>query len=196
MSSRSKVAIVFAVALLVFAFVLMCRACEMRKLSEAHGAAPFPMEEAEKLSVDELVQRAEGLGEIVLPSWMPGDVKLREIYFKGLAILVYSDRQTRDYREDNVTIQISTADVSPSLEDLKRLPGEVVRAGDFLAVIYENPAPDPWMEERGVRPILAEFFHDGFEYLVTGIKGQVTRDDMVRIIASMKPLGADTLRKE
>jgi len=179
MIPTSKIVILFVAGLLVFALVLVCRSWEERK----------------QLSVDELVQRAEGVGEIVLPSWMPDDIKLREIYFKGLAILVYSDLETRDYREDKVTIQISRVDVAPTLEDLKRLPGEVVRAGDFWVVVYQDAAPDAWMEERGVRPILAEFFHDGFEYLVTGIRGQLTKDEIVRIIANMKPLGADTLRK-
>lgn len=80
-----------------------------RVLEAPHLPAPFPMEYAERLSVDQLAGKAKAVGELVLPTWMPGGIQLREIYFKGVAILVYSDQETKDYREDSVTVTISKA---------------------------------------------------------------------------------------
>jgi hypothetical protein len=161
-----------------------------------HQPAPFPMEAAEKLTVDRLAEKESDTGALILPTWMPGEVKLREIYFKNLAILVYSERDVRDYREDDVTIQISQTHLSPTVEQLQQsTSGEVTEIQGFPAVILENAAPGPDMEKRGTRPIIAYFWHDGFYYIVTGNKGQITRGDITGIIENMKPIGPETLRK-
>jgi len=155
--------------------------------------APFPMEAAEKLSVEQLAEKAT---EIVLPTWMPGEIKLREIYFKNLAILVYSDKDVRDYRDDDVTIQISKTDYSLTLEEAKeKTSGEVLILKNFWIVLHENPSPGPDMEERGIKPIIAYFWYEGFYYIITVNKDKVTRDDMISIVENMKPVGTDTLRK-
>jgi len=164
--------------------------------SHPHGPAPFPMEIAERLSVEELVDGAKVVGELVLPTWMPGEIRLREIYFAGLALLVYSDQDVKDYRNDNITIEISKAALSQTPEQLKRyLSAEVLKVGEYWVMIWEAAAPDPEMQERGIQPILTDFYHNGFYYAMTGINGQVTKEDMLQVVANMKPLGSETMRK-
>jgi len=164
-------------------------------ISESTFPADFPMREAENLAVDEYAEKTKEIGELILPTWMPKNMELRNIYFLGSAILVYSDQDTRDYRADNITIQISKSTLSPTYETLgKYTSGEVVKIGEMNIVILENAAPDHWMEQRGQRPILIYFWYKGFYYIITGIEGQVTKEDMINITANMEPVGPRTLR--
>jgi len=157
------------------------------------------MELAEKLSVDQLVDRAGDAGTLMLPTWMPGGIKLREIYFKGLAILVYSDKDVRDYRKGNVTIQITRTDSSPTYEQLQqrsqRPSRDVVMVRDFPIVILEDAVPDSDMKKHGIWPMMTYFWYDGFYYIITVNKEETTREDVLNIVENMKPVGPGTLRK-
>jgi len=157
----------------------------------------FPVNKAEKLSVDELGKMA-GKG-LLLPTWMPGDIKLKEIYIWGGPILVYSDRDVENYRDGNITIQVSRSTDSPTYDELRSstgTSGEVVKIGEFNVVILEDAAPDPWMEAHGQKPILMYFWHEGFYYIVTGIKGEVSKEQMIEVMAKMEPIGPNTMRKQ
>ena len=118
-----------------------------------------------------------------------------EIYFKGVAILVYSDQQTKDYREDNVTVTISKAACPErSAEELENMSwGRVLKAGDIWIVVTRD-IPRGWMKDKGMQPIVARFQHAGFSYTVTGIEGQMTEGDIVAVVANMKPVGPMTMR--
>jgi hypothetical protein len=171
-------------------------------LKEIHYSPPsFPVEIAEKPSVDELETKFEAVGTLVLPTWMPGQVKLQEVYFIGMALLVYSDENMvidvgDDLLEGKIWIELTKTHRSPTPEELmNRSSGEVAKVGDYLVVIHENPVPGPKWKERGMRPIHAYFYHDGYYYLIGGRKGETTREDLIRIVKNMKPVGSETLRK-
>lgn len=161
----------------------------------------FPVESAEKLSVEELAARFDGNGTLMLPTWMPGEVKLQEIYYIGMALLVYSDedmviKSGDDLLEGKVWVELTRTTRSPTREELMgHTSGEVVNVGDYVVVIHENPVPSPKWEERGMRPIHLYFYHDGYYYLIGGRKGETTREDLLHIVESMKPVGPETLRK-
>lgn len=160
----------------------------------------FPVESAEKLSVDELAARFEAPGTLMLPTWMPDQLELQEVYFIGMALLVYSDVDMVISTGDDLLggkawIELTTTHRSPTLKELQQSSGEVVKVGDYLIVIHENPVPGPKWEERGMSPIHAYFYHDGYYYLIGGRKGETTREDLIRIVESMKPVGPGTLRK-
>ena len=153
----------------------------------------FPMDSAERLSVDQLaVKDADG---IILPTWMPGKLQLREVYFAGSAMLVYSAEDVKDYRDDDVSIAISKTEYTPTEEQLKQTSGELLEINGITVDFFENPAPGPDHIERGIKPIKAYFYHNGFRYAITGDKAKVTRADMLKIIESMTPIGTETLRK-
>lgn len=180
---------------------LMARSPELDKYEPMYGPPVFPMEVAEKLSVDQLAESADAASvsepgaELLLPTWMPGDIKLRQIYFMDMAMLVFSDCEVTDYREDNITIEIKRMSVVPSREDIKRSAGEdIMEIGDILVQIPDDPEPGPSWKERGLSPIIAFFYYKGFYYFITAVEGQVTRDDVVQIIKNMEPVGQRTLR--
>jgi hypothetical protein len=181
----------------------------------------FPVDQAEKPSVDELGKMA-GKG-LLLPTWMPGDIKLKEIYIWGGPMLVYSNRDVKSYRDGNITIEISRSTDSPTYDQLKNFlsvagngitydgnttiqtskstakygkSSEVVKIGDLNVVVTEDAAPDPWMEAHGQNPIVTYFWHDGFYYAVTGIKGEVSKEQIIEVIAKMEPIGPKTMRKQ
>lgn len=160
----------------------------------------FDMEAAEKLTVEQLADRISNYGQLILPTWMPGRIELTEIYLEGSAILTYSDHAVRDYREDNVTIQVvPTAYRSTPDAALRRAQDnpllEVVELGDLKVILCEDAAPDPYMIAHGYKPIVAWFDHNYLSYIVTGIKGQVATNDVREIIRNMQPIGTATLRK-
>jgi hypothetical protein len=59
----------------------------------------------------------------------------------------------------------------------------------------KDAAPGPDMKERGIEPIMSYFWYDGFYYIITVNKGEITREDLISIIGNMKPVGPETLRK-
>lgn len=194
MDSRTKIFVcLMAAVILAVALTLLTRG------RQGFGPAPFPMELADKLSVDQLADRAGEAGTLMLPTWMPGGIELREIYFKGLAILVYSDRDVRDYRKGNVTIQITRTDSSPTYEQLQqrsqRPSRHVTMVRDFPVVVLEDAVPDSDMKKRGIWPMMTYFWHDGFYYIITVNKEDTTREDLMNIVDNMKPVGPETLRK-
>ena len=192
MDSRKKVTVCLVISLILIATTTL-----LTRGKPYYGPAPFPMDSAEKLSVDELADKAGDGGTLILPTWMPSQIKLRQIYFKGLAILVYSDEDVRDYRDDDVTIQIVKTRNIPTKEQLlhRRSSGEVIKVKESWIVISEDAVPGPDMIERGVEPIFSYFWHDGFYYIISGIKGETTREDMIKIVENMEPVGQETLRK-
>ena len=194
MDSRTKV-----IMCLIPTVIVVVTLARFPRARQGFGPAPFPMELAEKLSVDQLVDRAGDAGTLMLPTWMPGGIKLREIYFKGLAILVYSDKDVRDYRKGNVTIQITRTDSSPTYEQLQqrsqRPSRDVVMVRDFPIVILEDAVPDSDMKKHGIWPMMTYFWYDGFYYIITVNKEETTREDVLNIVENMKPVGPGTLRK-
>ncbi len=84
----------------------------------------------------------------------------------------------------------------PRREELKNWSfGEVLKIGEFLVVLDEDAVPSTRWEERGMKPIGAYVFYDDFYYIITARKGETTREDLVRIVENMKPVGRETLRK-
>jgi len=161
--------------------------------------APFPVVDlAEKLSVRQLAARSTN-GSIILPTWMPGNITLREIYYlESYALLVYGDHVPAHHIDGDVGIEITyLGDHAPTLDEIRsRNPERLERVGDLWVVIDEEAAPGPTWKERGIEPILADFSYGGYCYMVTGRKEKITRDDLIRIIEGMKPLGNDTMRKQ
>ncbi len=189
---KTRIKVVIGMALVV-GIVIVTAPLLMK--SPVSQPAPFPMDTAEKLNVEQLADKGFP-GNIMLPTWMPGQIKLREIYFAGVAILVYSDEDVRDYRDDDITIEIKKSNFSPTPEKLKEhTSGEVLKVNDFWIVLLENARPGPNHRERGIEPILTYFWHDGFYYIITANKAQTTREDMMRIMENMNPIGPETLRK-
>ena len=149
---------------------------------------PFPMDKAEKLTVDQLADKYQDNGTLVLPTWMPDRVLLREIYHLGaLTIMVYCRRNDRDYREADVCIEMlkKTTD-PPTREQIQEIQdnhssGEILDIGEYWVVISRDAE-------------MAYFWHDGFYYLLSA-KGKYSKEDMVNIVAGMKPVGQGTLRK-
>ena len=165
----------------------------------SYGPPRLDVETTEKLSVDELVGRFDPSGtRLVLPTWMPGRMKLQEIYLPSrMAVLVYGDEPIRhDILEGKAAVEVMRSNRSPTLEELKKEPSaEALKVGDFSVLLDEDPCPGPRWEERGIKPMLAYFYHDGFFYLITVRKGEFTRDDLIRILENMRPVGPETLRK-
>ncbi len=177
----------------------------------SYGPPPFPIETAERLSVDELVAMARTVepnklnadgrfdsGILLLPTWMPGKIKLQEIFLPStVVVMVYGDDPIQqDILEGKACVELRMTNHSPTLEELRnQTSSEVLEVGDLLVVVDDDAHPGRGWEERGIEPMLAYFYHDGFYYLITVRKGDFTRDDLVRIVENMKPVGQETLRK-
>lgn len=146
--------------------------------------APFPMEQAEKLSVGELDNIWKEIGtELYLPAWMPGNIKLTEIYGKPpVFMLTYSDSNVKDYRYAEVVIEISPSGGSPPLESRKlaaeRAGAEVVMIGDIWVDIAEDSTTgNPF----------AFFWHGSLYYIISG-DSTISKDELIGIIHSVQPV--------
>ena len=142
----------------------------------------FPMEKT--ISVDELTQKFSG---VLLPTWLPPGVKLREIYTWGdQAMLVYSRREVKDYRDAELTmelVKVSRASIpSTTLEHATK----VVSVGNIKAAIYEEVAPAPYMSARGRHPMVAVFDLNGIEYGICAIKEYISPDELGKMVRSMQ----------
>jgi len=164
----------------------------------------YEFSEEDYLSFDGLVEKAKPVGDLVLPAWMPHGFRLIEIVRMGFGVVLFysnKDLTIRNHTDGyaaNITIQIVRPKVSPSPDERRKYPGpgELVEVGGFCVGVDENAAPDSWMERHDVRPIVADFYCESFYYYICGKKGEVTREDMLRIVAGMKLVCPETLRKE
>lgn len=165
----------------------------------------FPMQLAEKVSVDELAARAASSGRsLLLPKWMPHNYVLKDVRLFETAILFYSNKDLNistfeDGYEANVIIQISPSALNPTKEQLteiiKATPKLELRdVAGRLVILCKDASPDAWMGAHGIQPIMADFHSGEFYYIITARQGEVTPDDMVRIIREMAPVSSDTLR--
>jgi hypothetical protein len=46
-----------------------------------------------------------------------------------------------------------------------------------------------------MKPITAMFHRDGFQYMITARRGKTPKEELIRIIEHMEPIGPHTLRK-
>ena len=160
---------------------------------------PFPTN-SDRVSVDELVEKYAP-GSIILPTWMPDDLILVEIFYIGTAILIYGSEdlvieETEDVYDGRVWIEIT-----PTYSQ-NQIQGAIIQAGskgevigNLSVVIYEDASPGPQWRKRWMKPIIARFYRDDFQYLITARKGKTSREELIRIIENMKPVEPQTMRK-
>lgn len=142
----------------------------------------FPTEKT--ISVDELTQKFSG---VLLPTWLPPGVKLREIYTWGdQAMLVYSRREVKDYRDAELTMELVKVSRSSTPRTTLEHATKVVSLGDIKAAIYEDVAPDSYMSARGRHPMVAVLDSNGIEYGICAIKESISPDELERIVLSME----------
>ena len=165
------------------------------------GPVPF-YKIAERITFDELVDFVKnGNFTVYLPTWMPGQIRLRAIYHSGhLVMLSYSEGEITDYRYDNVTIEISLWHYRiPSKDELeqlverlnKRLGVNRAKVLDVNGVrgVLDEAAPwgDPELQELYGPSPYAYFWYQNHYYAVS-CTPPITTDQLVEIIKSMRPL--------
>lgn len=160
---------------------------------------PLLLDSMERLSVDELTEKYAEVGNLILPTWMPDQIQLVEILYIGDAILVYGDEDLEIWEEDDFYRGRVWIEIKPSravgLGMMTTLNREVLLVGGHLVTITQNAAPGPKWRKRWMRPVIAEFDHDGFQYTITARKGKTTREELIRIIENVKPVSPQTIRK-
>ncbi len=165
---------------------------------------PFPsgpplfVDHADRISVDELVEKYGEVGNITLPIWMPGEAQLVEILLFGeTAILVYGDEGLVIGEQDDLLKAKATISIKPTRPAMIHGAGvlygkEGILVGDLRVVITEHSIPG---RPRWRKRLKAEFHRNGFRYYVTVKKGNTSREELIQIIENMKPVGPETLRK-
>jgi hypothetical protein len=160
---------------------------------------PF-IDSAERVTVDELVQKYVEVGSPILPTWMSGEAQLVEILYVGrTAILIYGEDDLLIEDEDDLLDGEVVIEITPTLSQgysaKDPLGKRVVRVGDLRVVIDENAYPGPRWRKHGMRPVIAEFHSDGFRYILTARKGRTTPEELLQVIEGMGPIGPRTMRK-
>lgn len=160
---------------------------------------PLLLDSMERLSVDELADKYADVGTLVLPTWMPDQIHLVEILYIGGAILVYGDEDLEIGDEDDFYRGRLWIEIKPSrpigLGMMTTLNREVLLVGEHRVTITHNAAPGPKWRKRWMRPMIAEFDHDGFQYTITARRGKTTREELIRIIENVKPVSPQTMRR-
>ncbi len=197
---RGWLAVDFRMKIVIGCAVVVILAATMSIVLRPHSYEfpSFSVEMVEKLTVDEVVARFDPSGTLLLPTWMPGQLELQEIYLPSqVIVLAYGDVPIEhDIIEAKVCIELKRSNRTPTLEELKnQTSAEILEIGSFLVVVVEDAFASPKWVERGLEPLFAYFYHDGFYYLIGTRKGEYTRDDLIRIVENMKPVGPETLRK-
>ena len=142
----------------------------------------FPIEKT--ISVDQLTRKFSG---VLLPTWVPLGVKLREIYTWGdQAMLMYSRGEVKDYRDAELTIELVKVSRASTPSTTLEHATKVVSVGNIKAAIYEEVAPAPSMSARGRHPIVAVFDLNGIEYGICAIKEYISPDELEKMVRSMQ----------
>jgi len=174
-----------------------CETCESWDVP-MYAPPPFDMQHAPNLTVEEVAERYP---RVLLPTWMPDGIKLTQIYDGGsFVMLTYSDRGETDYRKDNVTIQLCYTDHKSTRESLfdghpelkVEFPNNITARVVFFRDQQYWPVSEGFPVQEGA---VADFTKDYIEYIVSGLTGHVSIEDMKRIVENMAPVGPATIRK-
>ena len=156
-----------------------------------HGVPDFT-HISKQINLDELLQEANNQSiSIYLPSEVPNDLELTNIYFRAnsfLAIVVYSAEGNKDYRIAEFGIQIFHLgkDYTPSFEELQSKhemneDESVLLINTWPVLIYEKAQ---FRDDRyGEYAPLVEAYIEGIQYTLAG--PNLSSDDFVFIIKSM-----------
>jgi hypothetical protein len=184
---------------LVSALILFCLMLWYIYFRPFPSAPPIIIDHAEKISVDELVDKDIEVGNIILPTWMPDEAQLVEILLFGkTAILVYGERDLVIKEEEDLLDAKATISIKPTRTILFHGAGAIytkkedILVGNLSVVIILGNIPgQPMWRKR----ITANFHRDGFRYYINVNKWETSKKELIRIIENMEPVGSGTLRK-
>lgn len=140
--------------------------------------------------IDEVIQRYHQ--SPLLPAWLPEGIRYADVYIGPVVIICYSDREVKDFRFANITIEISPASYrEPTPDEFGKFltPEEnLIQIGDIWVVLTEKAHFGyPEVEEVFGPSPHAYFTLNGLYYQV-GVKSPLTSQDLIKIIENMTTL--------
>lgn len=156
-----------------------------------------PIEDiAEKLTLEQLVERLEFLNTTIYLPTLLGDLKLTTVYYKPpVAILVYSNRGITNLDYCNATIEISLMSFNKfSKDELEQVAKQDNKTstlninGNWAMLIEGAESGRYWLKEPYNIVDVAYFVLDDHHYYLLTVKHPLGVKELIEIAQSMRPL--------